>query len=104
MSTKLIQVRLTIFAAFCIQHEIFLHRWLPVLHPWPPQNVMATAVTTGGAAMGSAVTTGGLRWIVSTGASEFTSDSRYCTCSQNDCMLITVESVSIKVHYSLRTE
>ena len=27
VSTKLIQVRVTIFAIFCIQHEIFPHRW-----------------------------------------------------------------------------
>ena len=27
VSTKLIQVRATIFAIFCIQHEIFPHRW-----------------------------------------------------------------------------
>ena len=39
VSTKLIQVRVTIFAIFCIQHEIFPHRWPPVVHPWPPQNV-----------------------------------------------------------------
>ena len=27
VSSKLIQVRVTIFAIFCIQHEIFPHRW-----------------------------------------------------------------------------
>ena len=39
VSKKLIQVRVTIFAIFCIQHENFPHRWTPVVHPWPPQNV-----------------------------------------------------------------
>ena len=27
------------FLQFCIQHEIFPHRWPLVVHPWPPQNV-----------------------------------------------------------------
>ena len=39
VSTKLVQVLVTIFAIFCIQHEIFPHRWPPVVHPLPPQNV-----------------------------------------------------------------
>ena len=78
VSTKLIQVRVTILAIFCIQHEISLHWWPPVVHPWPPQNVMATVVAIGGAAMGSAMVTGGLPWVVSTGNHYFTGGQR-CT-------------------------
>ena len=67
MSTKLIQVCVTIFAIFCIQHEIFP----PVATGGPPlattKCVMATAVATAGAAMGSAVASGGLPCVVITG-------------------------------------
>ena len=64
MSTKLIQVRVTIFAIFVYNMKFF-----PT--GGPPQAttkcVMATAVATGGAEMGSAVATGGLPWVVSNG-------------------------------------
>ena len=49
--------------------------WPPVgLHFYPPvattKWVTATMVATGGAAMGNAVATGGLPWVVSTGKAE----------------------------------
>ena len=41
----------------------------PVVHPWLPQNVSWPPgyINIDGAAMGSAVATGGLPWVVSTG-------------------------------------
>ena len=67
MSTKLIQVRVTIFATFFYQHELF-HIGATGGPPMATTKcAMATAVATGGAAKGRAVATGGLRWVVSTG-------------------------------------
>ena len=59
------------FASRFLQHFVYNMKFFPT--GGPPlatiKCVIATAVATSGAAMGSAVATGGLPWVVSTGTS-----------------------------------